>query len=179
MTGFVLASLLTLAQVVTLPLAAPPAGPNAGAIVDAMLAISRAAQSNPTGAQAASFSYAKAIERYRVGDIGAAQREALFAISQTTQQPFPTAVAPAISILTVPAPTMRLPLIASPAAIDADAFLALARGAVARCAERGDPHTASATARLAAAANANAAGRFQTVRSEARAAIDDCALISP
>ena len=64
---------------------------------------------------------------------------------------------------------------ASIAQIDADAFVAQARGAVAACRAVRSPNAAAAAENLAAAERDYRAGRYLNVRAEARAAVDLCA----
>jgi hypothetical protein len=64
---------------------------------------------------------------------------------------------------------------ASVAALDANAFVAQARGALMACQARSSPNTGAATQRLAAAERDAKAGRYQDVRVEARAVVDLCA----
>jgi hypothetical protein len=169
------------AQTATLPLAAPPVGPNAAAsaIFDAMLAISRAVSANPAAAQAASFSYAQAMSRYQAGDLPAAQREALQAASLAAQNPSSQPQSPASAV--APAAFARglaLPRIVNPAQADAEAFLAVTRRALATCAVTDKAQRADLDHRYAAAITAYGAGKYTDVRSGARAIIDACATSS-
>jgi hypothetical protein len=61
------------------------------------------------------------------------------------------------------------------AAIDADAFVAQARGAVAACTELHSANTGAAAQHLNNAIGDEKAGRYQDVRTEARTAVDLCA----
>lgn len=144
-------------------------------IFDAMLAISRAQQQNPQAAQTASFAYAKALERLRAGDISAADANALDAWSQALR----TAVPAPLPVPSPPLLAPREPSIglygADAPAIDADAFLALTRGQLARCAARKAPQLPQAQAHYAAALKDFAARNYQGTRLESRAAIDACA----
>lgn len=174
-----LAALLSasaLAQTATLPLAAPPVAPNAaaGAIFDAMLAISRAVLTNPAAAQAASFNYAAAIQRYNSGDLSAAQREALQAISASAQAPFPLASSAPLPLAGSYRPA-TLPGIVNPAQADAEAFLAIARRALATCALTGPAQRAPLQQRYETAVREYVEQRYTDVRTDARAIIDACA----
>jgi hypothetical protein len=164
------------AQTATLPLAAPPVGPNAAAsaIFDAMLAISRATVANPAAAQTASFSYAQAMSRYQAGDLAAAQREALQASMLAGQNPLPQ---PPAYVVAPPARggTLARPMILNPPQADAEAFLAVTRRALATCAVTAQASRAQLQHRYAGAVTAYGAGKYNDVRSEARAIIDACA----
>lgn len=170
---------------VTLPHPPPITNAAGGALFDAMLAISRAQQTNPQAAQTASFQYVKAIQQYRSGNLGAARTSALEALS-TASQPQPGSVAPAPSpaAARVPAPAQipgtRGGLYGADApAIDADSFLALARGTIDQCAVRHDTSLPAAQRHYAQAARAFAARNWETTRIEAKAAIDGCAKAQP
>lgn len=155
------------AQTSTFPLAPPPVGPNAAAsaIFDAMLAISRAATSNPAAAQAASFSYAQAMSRYQAGDLLAAQREALQAASLAAQSLFPQP----------PGSALALPRLVNPPQADAEAFLAIARRALATCAVSDKTQRTELDRRYGAAVTEYGAGKYTGVRTDARVIIDACA----
>jgi hypothetical protein len=164
------------AQTATLPLAAPPVGPNAAAsaIFDAMLAISRAVSANPAAAQTASFSYAQAMSRYQAGDLAAAQREALQASMLAGQNPFPQPPAYVVA----PPPSggaLARPMILNPPQADAEAFLAVTRRALATCAVSAPAPKALLQHRYETAVTDYGAGKYTDVRSEARAIIDACA----
>jgi hypothetical protein len=172
-----------LAQTSTLPLAAPPVASNAAAssIFDAMLAISRATQTNPAAAQAASFPYAAAIQRYNAGDLLTARMQALNAISAAaTTAPAPPstgAVLPAGSALAA-APALApvpfaLPL--NPAQADAEAFLAVSRRALATCAVTAAAPRAQLQRQYETAVQANVAQRYNDVRADSQAIINACA----
>lgn len=161
------------------PIGAPPAPgrPTANLVLDAMLGAARAASINPSGAQSASLNASAAIQRYTTGDLNGARAAAIQALIQANQLP-PTAnpilrsTIPQTSALQ----TQPFPLPGGTvAAVDANAFVAQARGAVAACASRNSPNTAAATRQLDAAVRDEKAGRYQAVRTEARAAVDLCA----
>lgn len=164
------------AQTATLPLQAPPVATNAAAsaIFDAMLAISRAVNANPAAAQAASFPYAAAIQRYQAGDLSGAQREALQAWSLAGQTPFPLA-SPAPLQPPNPATRLALPPLLNPPQADAEAFLAVTRRALATCAVTDKSQRAQLQTRYENAVHAYGAGRYNDVRTDARAVIDACA----
>jgi len=164
------------AQTATLPLAAPPVAPNAAAsaIFDAMLAISRAVTANPAAAQAASFNYAAAIQRYQAGDLSAAQREALQASMLAGQNPLPKTPSALIAAPNASVP-LALPRLVNPPQADAEAFLAVSRRALATCAVTDKTQKAQLQSRYEAAVREYGAGRYNDVRTDARALIDACA----
>lgn len=165
------------AQTATLPLAAPPIGTNAAAsaIFDAMLAISRAVNANPAGAQAASFPYAAAIQRYQAGDLLAAQREALQASMLAAQNPLPQAPAYVPAQPPNPATRLALPAVVNPPQADAEAFLAVTRRALATCAVSDKAQRAQLQQRYENAVREYTGARYTDVRTDARAVIDACA----
>ena len=79
LSAAVLAAALTLANAASaagpLPAPPPPGTPTSSNIFDAMLAISRAAVANPSGAQQATFSYNAAIQQYNAHDFTRSQCE--------------------------------------------------------------------------------------------------------
>jgi len=161
--------------VAPLLLAATPPNANSSLLLATLLAISRAQQTNPQAALNASFAYAKSLERYRVGDINAANASALDALAtananaQSVVQPLP---APAYA----PPALSRTELYgASAPAIDAEAFLALTRNQLTECAARKSPELHQAQAHYRQAEAANAAHAWQAVRRDSKAAIDACA----
>lgn len=175
-------SLPAIAQGPIFPLAPPPVANNqaASAIFNAMLAISHAAATNPSAAQAATFPYAAAIQRYRAGDLSSAEQQALQAISLSAQPPTAAATAPNAAPLAppvrIPAPGGALPGIVDPAEADAEAFLAVSRRALATCPESTPPARTALEQRYAEAVEANVAGRYNDVRTDAQAIIAACAL---
>jgi hypothetical protein len=163
----------------TVPAATPPVPgqPTANLILDAMLATARAASVNPSAAQSASLNTSVAIQRYNAGDVNGARSAAIQALIEANRLPQTT-----ITVLksTIPQTsylqTQPFPIAGgSVAAIDANAFVAQARGALAACRAQSSPNTAAAAQRLAAAESDAKAGRYQDVRAEARAAVDLCA----
>jgi hypothetical protein len=163
----------------TVPPGTPPAPgtPTANLVLDAMLAAARAASVNPGAAQAASLNASAAIQRYNMGDQNGARAAAIQALIEANRIPY-TAIPLLRSTIpqTSALQTQPFPIAGgSIAAIDANAFVAQARGAVAACTSRGSPNTVAATQHLNAALGAEKAGRYQTVTTEARAAVDLCA----
>lgn len=169
---------------IVLPHAPPPLGGTSSALFAAQLAIARAQAIDPQAAQTASFAYAKAVQQYRSGNFAGANISALQALSAASQaqvQPAPAGVpAPAL----VPA-MPQLPGLAGglygadAAAIDADSFLALARGTLDDCAARHDRRLAGAQAHYARAERDFALRNWQATRVDAKAAIDACAKPQP
>jgi hypothetical protein len=163
----------------TVPIGTPPAAgrPTANLVLDAMMATARAAAINPAAAQAASLNASAAIQRYNMGDLPGARAAAIQAMIEASRTP-PTAnpilrsTIPQTSYLQ----TQPFPIAGgSVAAIDANAFIAQARGAVAACASRNSANTAAATQQLAAAQREVQAGHYLAVVTDARAAVDLCA----
>jgi hypothetical protein len=178
--GLVLAGAMSagaLAQ--TVPLGTPPAPgtPTANLVLDAMLAAARAASLNPAAAQSATLNANAAIQRYNLGDTNGARSAAIQALIEANRLP-----ATSITVLrsTIPQTsalqTRPFPIAGgSVAALDANAFVAQARGAVAACQARSSPNTAAAMQQLNAALRDEQAGHYQNVRAEAGAAVDLCA----
>ena len=166
-----------LAQAV--PVGTPPAPgrPTANLVLDAMLATARAAAVNPSAAQSAQLNTSAAIQRYNMRDFNGARSAAIQALIDAnrlpqTDIPVLRSTIPQTSYLqTTPFPIAG----GSVAALDANAFVAQARGAVAACAEQRSPNTGAATQHLTNATNDEKAGQFQAVRAEAKAAVDLCA----
>ena len=156
----------------------PPGRPTANLVLDAMMATARAVATNPTAAQAASLNTSAAFERYNMGDLNGARAAAIQALIEASRvQPGTT-----IPILrsTIPQTsalqTQPFPLAGgSVGAIDANAFIAQARGAVAACASRNSANTAAATQHLTNAQRDEQSGKYLDVTTEARAAVDLCA----
>jgi hypothetical protein len=163
----------------TVPAGPPPAPgqPTANLVLDAMLAAARAASVNPAAAQAASLNASAAIQRYNMGDVNGARSAAIQALIEANRLPqTPITVLRSTIPQTSALQTQPFPIAGgSVAAIDADAFVAQARGALMACQARSSPNTAVASQRLAAAERDAKAGRYQDVRVEARAAVDLCA----
>ncbi len=185
MKRLVLSLLLTLAVTsaafaqATVPIGTPPAPgrPTANLVLDAMMATARAAAINPSAAAAASLNTSAAVQRYNMGDLPGARAAAIQAMIEASRTP-PTAnpvlrsTIPQTSYLQ----TQPFPIAGgSVAAIDAHAFIAQARGAVAACASHNSANTAAATQQLAAAQRDEQAGRYVAVVTDARAAVDLCA----
>jgi hypothetical protein len=162
------------AGTVPLPLPAPPppGAPVASTLRDAMLAIERAAATNPTAAQNAAFSYNAAIEEYNAHQYDRARASALTAISQSAAPAPPVApvahapnVAPAF-----PGPRYYIipdELPATPA--NAQRYVALAHNAMANCIA-----LKAAAAEYRGALSALSAKQYRVAMADSRNIVDDC-----
>jgi hypothetical protein len=163
----------------TVPIGTPPTAgrPTANLVLDAMMATARAAATNPSAAQAASLNTSAAIQLYHQGNLAGARAAAIQALIEAsrttpTANPILRSTIPQTSYLQ----TQPFPIAAgSVGAVDAQAFVAQARGAVAACASRNSANTTAATQQLAAAQRDEQAGRYLNVATEARTAVDLCA----
>jgi hypothetical protein len=170
---------------IVLPKAPPPLTSTGSTLFAAALAIARAQQISPQAAQTASFSYVKAVQQYRSGNFAGADASALRALSTASQAQVPVAVpAPLPNPALAPATPQKPGLAggsygADAAAIDADSFLALARGTLDDCAARHDRRLAGAQTRYARAEQDFAQRNWQATRADAKAAIDACAKAQP
>ncbi len=159
-----------------LPKPPPPGNQTSNLIFDAMMATARAAATNPQAAQSATFSYTQAVNSYNAGEISRARTAAIQALIDANKQP-PSQIttvrpyAPTSALQTNPFPLAG----GTVAQVDADAFVAQARGAVGACAQARSANTRIAQQRLAAAEREDKAGRYQDVRVDAKAAVDLCA----
>jgi hypothetical protein len=178
LSAAILAASLTLstaasAQTVPLPAPPPPGAPVSSTLFDAMLGIARAAQSNPSAAQNATFSYNAAIQQYNIGDFNRARQSALTAISQTMTAPLPQ---PSLVPPAIPQPTYyQLPLLSDSNQADVESYVALARRALTTC---GAPNaTASAAIRqeYESASKALVAKNYRAARASSVNVVDDCA----
>ncbi len=175
------AATTTAALAQTVPAGTPPAPgrPTPNLILDAMMATARAAATNPAAAQPASLNTNAAIQRYNMGDENGARSAAIQALIEANRVPQSQAQIPVLKS-TIPQTsylqTQPFPIAGgSVAAIDANAFVAQARGALAACQSQHSPNTAAASQQLASAERDAKTGRYQNVRTEARAAVDLCA----
>ncbi|HEY5350179.1 MAG TPA: hypothetical protein VIJ64_10615 [Candidatus Lustribacter sp.] len=176
----VLAAALTLvnaasAQVPTLPLPAPPStgGSASSAIFDAMLAIARAAASNPRAAQTASFSYDAAIQQFNARDFTRSRMSALTAISQTAAVPLPQ---PSLYAPPIPQPSYyAMPNVVSPEHATAESYVALARRALLACGAPSQTPPAAITQQFDAAVRALTARDYAAAKTASYAVIDQCA----
>jgi hypothetical protein len=178
LTVFLSTSQAAFAQVTGPVPNAPTPGTNQTAtlLFNAQLAVSQAATRNAQAAQAAAISYQQAIQRYQVGDITGARTAALQALINAHQgeavpQPIATIAPIAGTSALVPAPQV----IGNVPQIDAEAFVAEARGALSACVNAHDPNTDAAEAQLDAAQRAFRAGKYNDARAAARNAVNLCA----
>jgi hypothetical protein len=170
---------------IVLPHAPPPLGGTSSALFAAQLAIARAQAIDPHAAQNASFAYAVAVRQYRSGNFAGARISALQALSTASQvQVQPSVPAPVPAPALVPAAPQKPGLGgglygADAPVIDADSFLALARGTLDACSARHDRRFAAAQAHYARAEQDFALGNWEATRVDTRAAIDACAKAQP
>jgi hypothetical protein len=159
------------AGTVPLPNPPPPGTPTASTIRDAMLAIQRAAATNPSAAQNAAFSYNAAIEQFRAHEFSRARASALTAISQSLA-PAPL-VAPILHApVTEPFPGPRYYVIPDelPAtAANAQRYVDLAHRAMASCAA-----PKSAATEYSGALSALDAKQYRVAMATSRNIVDDC-----
>jgi hypothetical protein len=177
MSAVVLAAALMLSTAASadgpLPNPPPPGGPAASTIFDAMLAIARAAQSNPAAAQTATFSYDAAIQQYNIHDFDRARMSALTAISQAGAVPPP---APSIAPPPIPQPIYyQMPLLATANQPDAESFVALAHRAMLSCGAVGAAPPAAVQKEYKTATDALVAKNFGAARASSLNIVDDCA----
>lgn len=157
------------------PLPAPPpaGGPTASTIFDAMLAIARAASSNPAAAQQATFSYTAAIQQYNIGDYDRARMSALTAISQAAAPPLP---APSIAPPPIPQPSYyRMPVVTGADEADAESYVALARRALTACGAAGAAAPSSVSQWYSAAVAALVAKNYGGAKHDSQIVVDQCA----
>jgi hypothetical protein len=163
----------------TVPIGTPPAPgtPTTNLILNAMLATARAASVNPSAAASASLNSSAAIQRYNMGDENGARSAAIQALIQANQLPstpvpiLQSTIGQASAMHAKPFPVSG----ASVAAIDADAFVGQARGAVAACQQVHSANAGPAAQQLANAEREDKAGHYQNVRAAASTAVNLCA----
>ena len=156
-----------------LPVPPPPCGAVSSTLRDAMLAIERAAATNPAAAQNAAFSYNAAIELYRAHEYEQARASALAAISQAAAPAVPVAPVPHAPIVAPAFPGPRYYMIpdevpATPA--NAERYVALAHRAMADC-----PALKVADAEYRGALAALSAKQYRIAMAQSRNIVDDCA----
>jgi hypothetical protein len=167
------------AQVTSLPLPAPPPSGNATAstIFDAMLAIARAAGSNPAAAQQATFSYNAAIQQYNAGDFARSRMSALQAISATSTVPM--AQATAMPAAPIPQPVYAaMPNVLGANQADAESYVALARRALTLCGTPGAPAPDAVMQQYTVAVDDLVAQKLVAARLASQNVIDQCATAS-
>jgi hypothetical protein len=169
---------------VPIVLPAPPPSTNltGSALWSARLAIARAQLIDPQAAQTAAFQYVQAVQQFRSGDATAAHISALAALATAGGAQVLSIGAAAQAVQPLVSAPAQLPGLAGglygadAAAIDADSFLALGRGTIDDCKARHDRRLAAAQAHLARAEQDFAARNWSATRSDAKAAIDACAV---
>lgn len=164
----------------TLTVDPPPLPRNAATadIFDAMLAIGRAKATYPAGARRAAAAYAAALERYRAGDLAAAQRDALQAIALTTHAPYADPDAWASPSPTVSA-VVPMPALVETGQADAESHLALARRALGQCGVSDAALLQALQQRYSAGVAENLMHRYAEVIADARTIIDACIIRTP
>jgi hypothetical protein len=172
----VLAAALTLVNVAgaqTLPAPPPPGGPTSTAIFDAMLAVARAASSNPGAAQSAAFSYQAAIQQYNAGDLNRARMSAIAAIGAA--MPAPPLPAPSIVPPSIPQQTYYpMPLLVAADQADAEGYLGLARRSMSSCGAAGT-NPPQVMQQYKAASDALDAKNYDASKTASQAVVDYCA----
>jgi hypothetical protein len=157
---------------------APPlAGDDgAGAIFDAMIAISRAKATYPAGANAAALQYAAALQRYYAGDRSGAYAAALQAIARTSHQPYPEPYAWVSPSPTVGA-TWPQPEILDVAQAQAESLLGVGRRALIACGTSDPALLQALRQRYSAAVVENLRHEYVQVLADAQTIIDACAAV--
>jgi hypothetical protein len=159
------------------PLALPPPSgtPTASTILDALLAIQRAAATNPTAARNATFSYNAAVQQYNAREFGRARASAVQAIGEAGAPPALAAPlppeGPAIPRSAFPGPRYDVipdELPATPA--NAAKYVGLAHRALATCAA-----AKTAAKEYAGAVSALSAKHYRHAMAASRNIVDDCA----
>jgi hypothetical protein len=153
--------------------APPPAGtPVSSALFDALIAIQRAAATNPAAAQNAAFSYNAAIQLYNAHEFQRARATALTAISQAAAPAAPLAPVARAPIVAPAFPGPRYYIIpeelpATPA--NAQRYVDLAHRAMANC-----PALKAAADEYRGALTALNAKEYRVAMADSRNIVDDC-----
>jgi hypothetical protein len=161
-------------------LAAPPFGfqPAALALLDTVIAISRAEATYPEGAARAATLYAAAMERYGAGDLAAVEAKVLQAIAATSHSPYPEPQA-----WTSPAPTIAAiapqPDLIAPDQGEAESYLGLAWRALGRCGATDPALLQDLSGRYGAAVQELLQHRWADVVADAHVIVDGCVLRVP
>jgi hypothetical protein len=155
--------------------AAPPLAADAGAsaIFDAMLAISRAKATYPSGAAQAATPYGAALERYNAGDAVAARNDALQAIALSSRRPYPQPAAwtsPSPSV----AATSPMPELVDVAQARGESMLAVGRRALIDCGVTDQPLLQALRGRYSSAVSENLRHEYDQVIADAQTIIDAC-----
>jgi hypothetical protein len=161
-----------------LPQPPPRVTPTSQLLVNTNRAILRAQTVNPNLAQSAAFGYVRALQQYRAGDTAGANASAIEALSLASRAQLAPVAAPGVRPFT---PDEVLPETilerSGPNApqLDANQFLAVARGALMACRDRHDNvDLALAQNAYDQAQQAYRTGNYETTRFEAQAAIGAC-----
>jgi hypothetical protein len=160
-----------LAATLPLPVPPPPGTPLASTIRDAMLAIERAAATNPAAAQNAAFSYNAAIQLYKAHEYSQARASALTAITQSLA-PAPPLTTTHHAPIAVPFPGPRYYIIPDElpgTAANAQKYVDLAHRAMGSCAA---PKIAATEYR--GALSALNAKQYRVAMAASRNIVDDC-----
>jgi hypothetical protein len=155
-----------------LPAPPPPGTPVSSTLRDAMIAIERAAATNPAAAQNATFSYNAAIQLYNAHEYERARASALTAIIQAAAPAAPVAPVAHAPIVSPAFPGPRYYIIADelPAtSANAQRYVALAHRAMASC-----PALKAATAEYRGALSALSAKQYRVAMADSRNIVDDC-----
>jgi hypothetical protein len=150
----------------------PPAGtPASSALFDALIAIERAAASNPAAAQSAAFSYNAAIQLYSAHEYERARATALTAIRQAATPVAPLAPVARAPIVAPAFPGPRYYIIpdelpATPA--NAQRYVDLAHHAMANCLAQ------KAAEDYRGALSALKAKEYRAAMADSRNIVDDC-----
>lgn len=159
-----------------LPAPPPPGAPVSSALFEAMLAIERAAATNPAAAQRAAFSYNAAIQQYHAGEYERARASALTAIGQSAVPVAPAAGSAIISrTLRVPAYYM-IPDELSANQTNAERYVMLAHRAMGRsCGPVNGSAPSAVVAEYRGAIAALGAKQYRMAMADSRNIVDDCA----
>jgi len=171
--------LLSAALLLPLPAPPPPGTPVSTTLFDALMAIERAAATNPSAAQRAAFSYDAAIQQYNAHDYERARASALTALSESAVPPAPAAHAP---VITLAPPGRAYYIIAGqPSAnqSNAERYVALAQRAMAGCGAVKAAVPAAVAAEYRGAVAALSAKRYRVAMAASRNIVDDCAAATP
>lgn len=157
---------------------APPLTSDAGAntIFDAMLAISRAKATYPSGAVRAATPYGAALERYNAGDAVAARNDALQAIALSSRQPYPLPGAWESPSPTVAA-TEPMPELVDVDQARGESMLGVGRRALMGCSLTDQQLLQDLRGRYSAAVAENLRHQYDQVIADAQTIIDACAVV--
>jgi hypothetical protein len=157
--------------------APPQTGVTSRLLFNAMLSTAQAAASNPTAAQAARVNYEAASAQLRMGNPAAARASAMAALGAANAAPVASPIQP-MQPYVAPNIPQSIVVPGTIASINADAFVAAARGSVNNCVAAKSPNAPLAQQRLATAERDNAAGQYGKVVASAQSVVDLCAASS-